>query len=112
MGDLKEELSTLQGKEVEMNHKKSDLEKQLEVSEAETLTVRNELKTALKRIEDLQLAISGEIDSDAASDQDSDSSDEDMASFLDHHRRSMSVHRERDMMVRESVLRDIRRKEK
>ena len=67
--DVKEELSTLQGKEVEMNHKKSDLEKQLEVSEAETLTVRNELKTALKRIEDLQLAISGEIDSDAVSDQ-------------------------------------------
>ena len=66
---MKEELSTLQGKEVEMNHKKSDLEKQLEVSEAETLTVRNELKTALKRIEDLQLAISGEIDSDAVSDQ-------------------------------------------
>jgi len=110
--DLKEELSTLQGKEVEMNHKKSDLEKQLEVSEAETLTVRNELKTALKRIEDLQLAISGEIDSDAVSDQDSDSSDEDMASFLDHHRRAMSVQRERDMIARESVMRDIRRKEK
>jgi len=110
--DLKEELSTLQGKEVEMNHKKSDLEKQLEVSEAETLTVRNELKTALKRIEDLQLAISGEIDSDAVSDQDSDSSDEDMASFLDHHRRAMSAQRERDMIARENVMRDIRRKEK
>merc|ERR1719357_1667570 len=110
--DLKEELSTLQGKEVEMNHKKSDLEKQLEVAEAETLTVRNELKTAQKRIEDLQLAISGEIDSDAASDQDSDSSDEDMASFLDHHRRAMSAQRERDMIARENVMRDIRRKEK
>lgn len=110
--DLREELSTLQGKEVEMNHKKSDLEKQLEVSEAETLTVRNELKTALKRIEDLQVAISGEIDSDTISDQDSDSSDEDMASFLDHHRRAMSVQRERDMIARESVMRDIRRKEK
>ena len=67
--DLKEELSTLQGKEVEMVHKKSDLEKQLEVAEAETLTVRNELKTAQKRIEDLQVAISGEIDSDTISDQ-------------------------------------------
>lgn len=52
-----------------MSHKKSDLEKQLEVAEAETLTVRNELKTAQKRIEDLQVAISGEIDSDAISDQ-------------------------------------------
>merc|ERR1711922_96279 len=83
--DLKEELSTLQGKEEEMNHKKSDLEKQLEVSEAETLTVRNELKTALKRIEDLQLAISGEIDSDAASDQDSDTSFVDFSFFFYHH---------------------------
>ena len=52
-----------------MAHKKSDLEKQLEVAEAETSTVRSDLKTALKRIEDLQVAISGEIDSDSISDQ-------------------------------------------
>jgi hypothetical protein len=52
-----------------MAHKKSDLEKQLEVAEAETLTVRYDLKTAQKRIEDLQVAISGEIDSDTISDQ-------------------------------------------
>jgi len=109
--DLREEFSTLQGKEIEISHKKSDLEKQLEVAEAETLTVRNELKTAQKRIEDLQVAISGEIDSDTISDQDSDSSDEDMASFLDHHRRAMSVQRERESMARESVMRDIRRKQ-
>ena len=44
--------------------------------------------------------------------QDSDSSDEDMASFLDHHRRAMSAQRERDMIARENVMRDIRRKEK
>ena len=62
-------MSTTQGKEVEIGHKKSDLEKQLEVAEAETLTVRNELKIALKRIEDLQAAISGDIDSDNISDQ-------------------------------------------
>jgi len=35
-----------------------------------------------------------------------------MASFLDHHRRAMSVQRERESMARESVMRDIRRKEK
>ena len=62
--DLREELSTVQGKEVELGHKKSDLEKQLEVAGAETLTVRNNLKTALKRIEDLQVPISREIYSD------------------------------------------------
>ena len=33
------------------------------------LAVRGELKTALKRVEDLQVAISGDIDSDSYSDQ-------------------------------------------
>ena len=84
----------MRGKESEVNHKKSDLEKQLEVimmitnkqhedgdnddqnddenltqsslqvAEAETVAVRGELKTALKRVEDLQSAISGELDSE------------------------------------------------
>ena len=34
-----------------------------QVSEAETVAVRAELKTALKRVEDLQAAISGDLDS-------------------------------------------------
>ena len=57
-------MSTLQGKEAELCHKKSDLEKQLEVSETETVSVRNQLKVAQTRITDLQAAISGDIDSD------------------------------------------------
>ena len=36
----------------------------LQVAEAETVAVRGELKTALKRVEDLQSAISGELDSE------------------------------------------------
>ena len=36
----------------------------------------------------------------------SDSSDEEMSVFLEHHRRAMSVQRERESMARESVLRD------
>lgn len=106
--DLKEELSTLQVKEAEVSHKKADLDKQLEMAETETATVRNELKVANKRIEDLQAAISGEIDSDNNSDQDSDSSDEEVATFLDHHRRAMSVQRERESMQRDSVMRELR----
>ena len=51
-----------------MGQKKFDLEKQLEVAEAETLTVRSDLKLALKRVEDLQAAIAGEIDSDNSDD--------------------------------------------
>ena len=62
--DLREEMANVQSRELELSHKKSDLEKQLEVSEAETLTVKNELKIALRRIEDLQTAIGGEMDSD------------------------------------------------
>ena len=57
-------MANVQSRELELSHKKSDLEKQLEVSEAETLTVKNELKIALRRIEDLQTAIGGEMDSD------------------------------------------------
>merc|ERR1712142_822681 len=51
--EMREEMSTLQGKEADLAHKKSDLEKQLEVSEAETSSVRNQLKVAEKRIVDL-----------------------------------------------------------
>ena len=95
----------MRGKESEVNHKKSDLEKQLEVimmitnkqhedgdnddqnddenltqsslqvAEAETVAVRGELKTALKRVEDLQSAISGELDSENS----------DNVSLRDHH---------------------------
>ena len=57
-------MANVQSRELELSHKKSDLEKQLEVSEAETLTVKNELKIALRRIEDLQSAIGGEMYSD------------------------------------------------
>ena len=62
-------MANVQSRELELSHKKSDLEKQLEVSEAETLTIKNELKIALRRIEDLQNAIGGEMDSEAGSDQ-------------------------------------------
>ena len=67
--DLREEVANVQTREMELSHKKSDLEKQLELSEAETLTVKNELKIALRRIDDLQAAIGGEMDSDFVSDQ-------------------------------------------
>lgn len=105
--DLKEDYTNLQTKETEMTQKKSDLEKQLEISEGETVTAKNELKLAMKRIEDLQIAIAGEIDTDETNSEDnSESSDEEMHSFLEHHRRAMSVQRERESMARESVLRD------
>ena len=65
--DLKEEYATLQQKETESNSKKNELEKALEISEAEIVTARNDLKLAMKRLEDLQTAMNGEIDSDTDS---------------------------------------------
>merc|ERR1712123_530353 len=100
--EMREEMSTLQGKEAELSHKKSDLEKQLEVAEAETVSVRNQLKVAEKRIIDLQAAIHGAIDSDKE-----DSDDEGMEDFLEHHRRAMSVQRERSSMARDSMIREL-----
>jgi myosin-18 len=61
-----------------MVQRKSDVEKQLEVAEVEASTVRTDLKLAMKRIEDLQSAITGELDSESYSDPGSDSSDEDL----------------------------------
>jgi len=78
---------------------------------------RNDLKLALKRVEDLQQAINGELDSELdslASDADSDSSDELVGgSFMEHHRRAISVQREResiarDISARESIQREVR----
>merc|ERR1712158_150292 len=108
--DLKENYTTLQQKETEVNAKKNEYEKKLELAEAETVTARNDLKLALKRVEDLQQAINGELDSELdslASDADSDSSDELVGgSFMEHHRRAISVQRER-----ESIARDISARE-
>merc|ERR1711981_663568 len=115
--DLKENYTSLQQKETEVNAKKNEFEKKLELAEAETVTARNDLKLALKRVEDLQQAINGELDSELdslASDADSDSSDELVGgSFMEHHRRTISVQREResiarDISARESIQREVR----
>merc|ERR1712045_604512 len=66
--DLKEDYATLQGKESDLLQKNGDLEKQIEVSDVEVLTLKGDLKLAMKRIEDLQVAISGDIDSESFSD--------------------------------------------
>jgi myosin-18 len=106
--DLKEDYASVTQKEIEVNSKKNEFEKLLELAEAETVTSKNDLKLALKRIEDLQTAINGELDSesDLNSDGDSDTSEEGMENFLEHHRRACSVQRERESVARESVARE------
>merc|ERR1719356_2105884 len=81
--DLKEDYATLQGKESDLLQKNGDLEKQIEVSDVEVLTLKGDLKLAMKRIEDLQVAISGDIDSESFSDQ-VVSDDSDDESGLNH----------------------------
>ena len=65
--DLREDYATAQQKETEVNAKKNELEKQLELAEAETVLAKNDLKLAMKRIEDLQTAINVELDSESDS---------------------------------------------
>jgi len=74
--EVREGLAALQGKDSEYVQKKLDFEKQLELSEAETIAVRNELKIAQRRIEDLQVAIQGDMDTSVGdSDEDDDTGD-------------------------------------
>merc|ERR1711899_576852 len=47
--DLKEDYATITQKEIEVNAKKNEFEKLLELAEAETVTAKNDLKLALKR---------------------------------------------------------------
>ena len=72
------------------------MEKQLEVAEVEAITVKNDLKLAMKRIEDLQSAITGELDSENYSDAGSDSSDEDLGMSNRDLRRDITLKREED----------------
>ena len=83
--DLKEDYAALQGKESDLLQKNGDLEKQMEVSEVEAMTLKSDLKLAMKRIEDLQVAISGDIDSESFSDHVvSDSDDESLLHNSSH----------------------------
>ena len=66
--------------------------------ESEKIALKNQLKLAQSRIESLQKALKGE-DSEE---------EEEMTTFLDHHRRAMSVTRARSMTRELSVGRDTR----
>jgi len=70
--EAKENVSTMQGKDTEYTQKKLDFEKQLELAEAETISVRNELKLAQRRIEDLQVAIQGDMDTSVGESDETD----------------------------------------
>ena len=74
--EVKEQLAGLQGRDSEFSQKKLDFEKQLELAEAETISVRNELKIAQRRIDDLQVAIQGDMDTSVGESEDDDDEDD------------------------------------
>ncbi|XP_063927434.1 unconventional myosin-XVIIIa isoform X2 [Zophobas morio] len=88
--EVKEELNNSLTKESEVIQKKKELEKRYEALETETSTTRTDLKLALKRIEDLQAAIQGELENTTSdisdSEQDTYSSDESVSTFLANNR--------------------------
>ncbi|XP_050299704.1 unconventional myosin-XVIIIa isoform X6 [Anthonomus grandis grandis] len=106
--ELKEELNKSLAKESEVIIKKKDLEKRCESLEAECSSTRAELRLALKRIEDLQSAIQGELEdsisNESDSDEDSYGSDESVNTFLANHKLASPVKSEKS-----SIANDARR---
>ncbi|XP_060534264.1 unconventional myosin-XVIIIa isoform X2 [Cylas formicarius] len=88
--EVKEELNKSLAKESEVIIKKKELEKRCEALEAEASTTRTDLRLALKRIEDLQSAIQGELEDSISDNSDSDGesfgSDESVNTFLVNHK--------------------------
>lgn len=105
---MKEELNNCLTKESEAIEKRKELEKKYEALECEATTAKTDLKLALKRIDDLQSVIQGELEGDTSSEnsdryvfilciyglliipvnfseQDSYSSDESVNTFLANH---------------------------
>ena len=68
--ESKEDASNLQQKYTDVFNKRQELEKQLDIADSESSTLKSDLKLAFKRIEDLQQALQGDV-----SDSDSDISD-------------------------------------
>merc|ERR1711862_1031384 len=106
MKDLKEDIVTLQIREMDIIEKKNILEKKLEIAEAETITVRSHLELANRRIEDLQMALNCDTESESSSIPYSDSYQDDLDVFLMNHRRRMAEQKEEERKIRESLLKE------
>ena len=101
--DLKENNISLKIKEMDMSDKKNILEKKLEVSEAETLTVQSQLQLANQRIEHLHSILTSDSDSDCCSLPVSDGAEDDLQIFLQNHRKRMAEQKEEENRIRENM---------
>ncbi|KAL7300497.1 hypothetical protein TKK_0006498 [Trichogramma kaykai] len=73
--EAREEAASASAREQEATRARRDLEKALEASEAETKVVKDDLRLALQRIDDLQSAIQGDLDLDCSEEATSENSD-------------------------------------
>lgn len=73
--EAREEATSASAREQDATRVRRDLEKALEASEAETKVVKDDLRLALQRIDDLQSAIQGDLDLDNSEEATSDNSD-------------------------------------
>ena len=106
--DLKEDIVTLQIREMDITEKKNILDKKLEIAEAETITVRSQLELANRRIEDLQIALNCDTESESSSIPYSDGYQDDLDLFLLNHRKRMAEQKEEERKIRESLLKESR----
>ncbi|XP_017771630.1 PREDICTED: unconventional myosin-XVIIIa isoform X2 [Nicrophorus vespilloides] len=96
--EIRDELNSAMSREGETLLKRKELEKRCEELESETATARTDLRLALKRIEDLQSAIQGDLDDDDSmensdSEHDSYSSDDSVNTFLAAHNKEKNDRR-------------------
>ena len=102
--DLKEDIVTLQIREMDSNEKRNISEKKLEIAEAEIISVRSQLELANRRVEDLQLALNCDTESENSSLPFSDGYQDDLDMFLINHRRRMAEQKEEERKIRENLL--------
>ena len=104
--DLKEDIVTLQIREMDSSEKKNIFEKKLEIAEAEVISLRAQLELANRRVEDLQLALNCDTESESSSLPLSDGYQDDLDLFLINHRRRMAEQKEEERKIRESLIKD------
>ncbi|XP_051166261.1 unconventional myosin-XVIIIa isoform X4 [Leptopilina boulardi] len=75
--ESREEAASATAREQEATRARRDVEKSLESAEAEAKVIRDDLRLALQRIDDLQSAIQGDLDLDCSEEATSENSDSD-----------------------------------
>ena len=105
--DLKEDNISLKIKEMDMSEKKNILEKKLEISEAEILTLQSQLQLSNERIEHLHSILTSDSDSDCCSLTVSDGAQDDLQIFLQNHRKRMAEQKEEKNRIRENIKESI-----